>query len=1314
MLPIMHPPSCHSCFVPHVRAVNRPDCHLSAGKRFSNPAVVALAWLTWCFLGAALQPAPAQVVFSEIMYHPVEAPAFHPDGTPVLDLSGDVHEFVELHNVSGEPVALAGWRLTSGISYEFPSDAVIGPGEYKVVAKNPERLAQIPEYSLTVGELFGPFDGQLSNSGELLRLRNAANEIVDAVTYADSFPWAISADGLGAAERWTGLNPEDFRYRGRSLERVSFTHPADDPANWLASPLPGNPSPGQPNAVARPVPKPVGTSFAVYQNSNEQPVIRPGQAVRVDCEFSATNELSNVSIEYYVVDLNAVGVTTTTLAMTPVGDPAHAKYTVLLPPFSARQVIRYRFRADRGDGGEQVSPRLDDPFAWHAFFVTPVRGSAHPIYDLFISDASWNTLAANINFSLDQRRIVPPDPPGLPRESWDATEPAIFVHDNVVYDIHMRHRGSRWNRAANRNAFKFYFPRYARFRDSGSWLVTDKGNDTVAGHGLFRAAGIPTSTTRWVSLYRNNTAPLTRLELEVNDDKMLERFHHEQSLLEPGLPVPLPGEIYKSEGSIFDEGPYGRGDGALLPPRSIWAPIERYSWTYNLKNNDWKGYTPLQEMMEGMWQARGGKITGLTALDIANLREYFLAHWDVDHTLTYLALINWMAPWDDIFHNYFLWRHSPGKWGLVPWDFDGMFGSPSASIFAGEVNDPSNNFRGHNYFKDSFIKAFREELKERLFLLNHTLLHPENISALGYGQFRSFADARFVAINNQVGLGVFQQPHQPSHIAPTNGQVILPPFTLTTSPYTHTAAPARPHAATTWRIRAADGSYQAPVVHLTSTNQLTELPVPFAQLQFGKTYCWNVIYHDADGHPSVASPETSFAFGQGSATVPLLEITANSSWKYNQTASFANNQTEWRERDYDDSSWPSGAPLLAFGNFPLPEPIRTPLTAGRLTYYFRTAFDFPGTGAAVLRLRHILDDGAVFYLNGTELFRYNLPAGAIGYTNLATSAIATAAYSDWFEVAVADLLPIGNVLAVEVHQATAGSSDLAFGVAAAVEVAGPPAWLLTPTAPYLLPAWNADQPAGTHPPNMLFYQVANSPGDPGLTDEMDSLWLLPYNLTSRSRITGLGAAGFAFINTGNAQTNAGAGFVGTAVLALDTREQQNLRVTWTGGTVTPNSRVYAIRLQYRLGASGPFTDVLDAENHPIEYPRNAQAGHAQTFGPITLPAVLNDHPYVQLRWKYYHVSGTSGARAELRVAGIRVSIAPPVPEFSSVFVAGATVHFTFASASGYTYQLLYKDHLNDPAWLPLGLPISGTGATLELTDASAPQPQRFYRLTVLE
>ena len=52
---------------------------------------IRISLLLSLFLGSF---ANGGVVISEIMYHPVEKAAFDANGDPVMDLSGDVHEYV--------------------------------------------------------------------------------------------------------------------------------------------------------------------------------------------------------------------------------------------------------------------------------------------------------------------------------------------------------------------------------------------------------------------------------------------------------------------------------------------------------------------------------------------------------------------------------------------------------------------------------------------------------------------------------------------------------------------------------------------------------------------------------------------------------------------------------------------------------------------------------------------------------------------------------------------------------------------------------------------------------------------------------------------------------------------------------------------------------------------------------------------------------------------------------------------------------------------------------------------------------------------
>lgn len=190
-------------------------------------------------------------------------------------------------------------------------------------------------------------------------------------------------------------------------------------------------------------------------------------------------------------------------------------------------------------------------------------------------------------------------------------------------------------------------------------------------------------------------------------------------------------------------------------------------------------------------------------------------------------------------------------------------------------------------------------------------------------------------------------------------------------------------------------------------------------------------------------------------------------------------------------------------------------------------------------------------------------------------------------------------------------------------------------------AWSADAPENTYPDGFLFLQSDVS--DPRLDEPLDRAYFIPhddytagdqaiigfpYKATSRTRINGLGEDGIAFINSGRERD------LGGALTAVDTRGVDSVRVSWTTGTILRNSRLYAIRLQYRIGHTGAFADVLSG-GVPVEYMAQYD-GHTQTMGPVELPAEAMDQPYVQLLWRYYYLEGT-GSRPQLRLDDIAVS-----------------------------------------------------------------------------
>jgi hypothetical protein len=175
------------------------------------------------------------------------------------------------------------------------------------------------------------------------------------------------------------------------------------------------------------------------------------------------------------------------------------------------------------------------------------------------------------------------------------------------------------------------------------------------------------------------------------------------------------------------------------------------------------------------------------------------------------------------------------------------------------------------------------------------------------------------------------------------------------------------------------------------------------------------------GNPYVAPPPAP-------QTVTLVSIT--NTWRYE--ASGTDLGTNWHETAFNDSAWLQGPALLAVENCGcLPAPILTPLTftsPQQITFYFRTHFNLSASlDVSELQINHIIDDGAVFYINGQEVARFNLPAGDVQYGTLA-STVGDATYVGPVTVPLAAVHTGDNVLAVEVHQASASSSDIVFGL----------------------------------------------------------------------------------------------------------------------------------------------------------------------------------------------------------------------------------------------------------------------------------------------
>ncbi len=178
----------------------------------------------------------------------------------------------------------------------------------------------------------------------------------------------------------------------------------------------------------------------------------------------------------------------------------------------------------------------------------------------------------------------------------------------------------------------------------------------------------------------------------------------------------------------------------------------------------------------------------------------------------------------------------------------------------------------------------------------------------------------------------------------------------------------------------------------------------------------------------------------------LFGLTKN--WTYN-TNNF--DGVNWKTNGFNDSGWSSGPGLLYVlepAAYVAPRNTQMPPTSGTSiprTYYFRTHFNFSGPTAGIaLTFSNNIDDGAVFYLNGTEVRRVRMAAAptAITYTSFATGVPcvgqpqqgdAATNCPDIFAISgnlLTNLVQGDNLLAVEAHNANfGGGTDLVFGSA---------------------------------------------------------------------------------------------------------------------------------------------------------------------------------------------------------------------------------------------------------------------------------------------
>jgi predicted MPP superfamily phosphohydrolase len=176
----------------------------------------------------------------------------------------------------------------------------------------------------------------------------------------------------------------------------------------------------------------------------------------------------------------------------------------------------------------------------------------------------------------------------------------------------------------------------------------------------------------------------------------------------------------------------------------------------------------------------------------------------------------------------------------------------------------------------------------------------------------------------------------------------------------------------------------------------------------------------------------------------------------------------WKALAYGEPSWVTGGSALGFGGGPvrntsIPEDASAGgggVSGARYpTLYFRKIINIPSlAGYTGFQLRTQFDDAIVVWINGVEAFRNNIGAGP-SYATWASGAIANNG-NDIFTQSLSNSFFVAgdNIIAVEIHQVNATSSDLFFDLELTGFTTPPPSGdvVIFPFGENLggAPAWN--------------------------------------------------------------------------------------------------------------------------------------------------------------------------------------------------------------------------------------------------------------------
>ncbi|MFA6873135.1 MAG: CotH kinase family protein [Bacteroidaceae bacterium] len=385
---------------------------------------------------------------------------------------------------------------------------------------------------------------------------------------------------------------------------------------------------------------------------------------------------------------------------------------------------------------------------------------------------------------------------------------------------------------------------------------------------------------------------------------------------------------------------------------------------------------------------------------------------DIDEFLAYLSLELYISNWDWPQNNVKGFRNrNGGKFRFTLYDLEGGFNYSNNNAFTQFANKEYYTFDDGTYRHIEFVtivlNLLKNETFKRRFIDYYTLMTGSMFNA---SRVSNITDSLATNIKSEIGY------HQ-SKWGGNNAVLVtaLKSFANARPPY----------AISTLKSYFGLGTSQN--VTLLSDIEGGKLfangiPIPLNKFS-GALFAPVTLKAEAPAGYKFAG---WIAEGITSSVTTLLDY-SNNNWKY--YASGALDGTSWYSTNYSTNTWATGASPIGYRgtNSPNMADLASIVSGlGCTTFYARNTFTLnnPPSAKDTYTINLRIDDGAVVYVNGTEIGRYQMPTGTINYST--SSSTYAAANPETTSMAIPySLLQKGtNIIAIETHNYGTSSSDL--------------------------------------------------------------------------------------------------------------------------------------------------------------------------------------------------------------------------------------------------------------------------------------------------